>query len=71
MSKFKTLEEVRLAHIRKALVATDGNKTAAAELLNISLRSLRFIVAKYEALADFHNPAPWQFKDANDQGRTV
>jgi len=42
-----TLAEVERAHILDTLVCCHGNRTHAADLLNISLRSLRIKLHEY------------------------
>lgn len=46
---FATLEEMEATHMRRALAATDGNKTRAAELLGISKPRLYRMLDKYES----------------------
>lgn len=45
--KFQTLEEIEKAHIKKALRATGGNRTKAARILGIGLRTLQRKVKAY------------------------
>ena len=40
------LEEIERAYVEKALKCANGNKTAAADLLGINLRSLRYRCSK-------------------------
>ncbi len=43
----KVLEEIEKAYILKALELTGGNKTKAAQLLNLNLREFRYRMEKY------------------------
>ncbi len=44
------LEEIERAYIEKAMKITNGNKNAAADLLGISLRSIRYRCSKLEVV---------------------
>jgi two-component system response regulator PilR (NtrC family) len=44
------LEEIERAYIEKAMKITNGNKNAAAELLDLSLRSIRYRCSKLEVV---------------------
>ncbi|MDA3896751.1 MAG: sigma-54 dependent transcriptional regulator [Desulfobacteraceae bacterium] len=44
------LEEIERAYIEKAMKITNGNKNAAADLLDISLRSIRYRCSKLEVV---------------------
>lgn len=48
----KTIEKVEGEMIKKALKATNGNQSKAAELLNISERTLRYKISKSEINTD-------------------
>jgi DNA-binding NtrC family response regulator len=43
----RTLAEVEAEHIRNVLIALDGNKTKAAELLGIDRKTLREKLKRY------------------------
>lgn len=45
---FKNLSQIEREHIHRALLITDGNKTQAAKILGISLRSLYRKLEKYD-----------------------
>jgi len=49
----KSLHEIKLEHIRRALIEYHGNKTFASRALRISLRSVRLWVAKEDKLIEF------------------
>jgi len=44
------LEEIERAYIEKAMKVANGNKNAAADLLGISLRSIRYRCSKLEVV---------------------
>ena len=44
------LEEIERAYVEKAMKLTNGNKSAAADLLGISLRSIRYRCSKLEVI---------------------
>ncbi|NIQ95969.1 MAG: sigma-54-dependent Fis family transcriptional regulator, partial [Desulfuromonadales bacterium] len=41
-------ERLEKEYIRKALAATDGNRTQAAKILEISLRALQYKIKEYD-----------------------
>lgn len=51
----ETLTHAKLLRVREALEKCHGNKTRAAEMLQVSIRSLRNWVSAYEILAQFRH----------------
>jgi len=49
----KSLREVKIDHIREALVRCNGNKTRAARLIGTCNRSIRYWVSLYPELKEF------------------
>jgi DNA-binding NtrC family response regulator len=49
------LDEMEKRAILAALKSTGGNRTRAAELLNISIRTLRNKLQEYRASGDFND----------------
>jgi hypothetical protein len=64
LKSVKTLYDVETEHVRHVLITMEGNKTASAEALGVSVRWLRIRVAADSALAEFRNPTPRCFDDS-------
>jgi transcriptional regulator with PAS, ATPase and Fis domain len=51
--QFRTMEEIKIRAIKRALVHFEGNKIHAAKALGISVRSVRNYVKHYPELSEF------------------
>lgn len=52
-SELPTFREIRLAALREALRRTKGNRTKAAEMLEIALRTVRYWIIEFELEEEF------------------
>ena len=48
----KTMANIEVGYLKKALKMTDGSYTKAAQLLKMSLRSFRYKIQKYKVEKD-------------------
>ena len=75
LSVGQTIEDVEMALIHKTLENTDGNKTKAAVILDITPRTLRNKLNKYKSLrSDFENgiiPASQAYSSLGNESRIV
>lgn len=64
---FPTLDELKVEHVRKALVLTKGNRSQAALLLGLSRRGLYNLMEEHVALKEAgRSPATPEAPEASE-----